>query len=290
MGGIIIPFAAEATAATSTNVGRIQSVYGNTVYDLHAHILPGVDDGAKTPEDAVAMARVAADQGTKVVLATPHRRDITDNWSVEHVRGLLDDVNGRIRSEGIDLPLVLGMENHIDLDLPDEVASGRALSMNGSRYILVEMPFFGRPNFAEDVLFRLQLQGLTPVLAHPERIEAFQRDPELLVSFVERGMLSQLTAGSIVGHFGRDVRRFSNVLLRRGLVHIIASDTHVPDGARSPKIRLGLDAAQGIVGRDRARAMVVDTPKAILDDREVVVEPPSNGGEPRRWFHFWRRR
>ncbi len=116
------------------------------MYDLHAHILPGIDDGAQTEDDTLNMARVAADSGTKVVLATPHRKDVTQRSSVDYVRGLLDRMNGKIAELGIDLSLKQGMENHLDLDLPDAVSSGRAIGINGSRYMLVEMPFFGRPN------------------------------------------------------------------------------------------------------------------------------------------------
>ena len=102
-------------------------------------------------------------------------------------------------------------------------------------------------------------------------------------------MLSQVTAGSFVGHFGNKVRRFSNVLLARGLVHLIASDTHSPEGPRSPKLRLGVDAVQGIVGPERARAMVVDTPKAILDNLDVAIEPPTTPEKAKKWFQLWRR-
>ena len=259
------------------------------MYDLHSHILPGIDDGAKSPEDTVEMARVASEHGTKVILATPHRRDVTERWSIPYLRELVDDMNDRIQKEGIDLALLLGMENHIDVDLPGEVSNGRALPINGSRYILVEAPFFGRPNYLEDVLFQIQIQGLTPVLAHPERIEAFQGDPELLASLVERGMLSQITAGSIVGHFGGRVRRITNNLLRRGLVHIIASDTHFPGGPRSPKLPPGLEAATGIVGMEKAKAMVVDTPRAIFENLPVKVEPPSEAARSARWWQFWDR-
>ena len=236
------------------------------------------------------MARVAAEQGTKIILATPHRKDVTEDSSVQHISDLVDDMNKEIVGQGIDVRVALGMENHLDLQLVDDFADGKALPMNGTRYILVELPFFGRPNYLEDVLFRLQLQGLTPVLAHPERIEAFQRDPELLVRFVESGMLSQITAGSMVGYFGRDVRRFTNVMLGHGLVHVIASDAHFSEGARSPKLRLGLDAAQGIVGVARANAMVSETPKAILDNQEIQAEAPRSPGKTRRWFQFWRGR
>ena len=258
------------------------------MYDLHTHILPGVDDGAKSPEDTVEMARVAAEHGTKVVLATPHRRDVTQRGSVAYIRKLVDDMNHRIQNEGIDLTLLLGMENHLDLDLPEEISKGRALPINGSRYILVEAPFFGRPNYLEDVLFQLQVQGLAPVLAHPERIEAFQKEPQLLASLVERGMLSQITAGSIVGHFGGCVRRITKTMLQRKLVHVIASDAHFPGGPRSPKLPPGLEAAADIVGPEKARAMVVDIPKAIMEDRPVDVEPPEDPGPSRRWWHFWK--
>ena len=256
--------------------------------DLHAHILPGVDDGPKKIEDSIHMARVAAEQGTDVILATPHRKDVTENHSIPHIRDLTASLNLKLEELGIDLKVVLGMENHLDLELPAELAGGQALTMNDSRYALVEMPFHGHPNYLDDVLFKLQLQGLKPVLAHPERIEAVQRDPDLLARFVDRGMLTQVTAGSVVGHFGGKVKRLTLSLLRRGLVHVLASDTHFPDGPRSPKLGDGLEAAAAIVGQERARAMVVDTPRAVLADQTVEVEPPRKDEQPQRWWHIRR--
>jgi protein-tyrosine phosphatase len=257
------------------------------VYDLHAHILPGVDDGAKTPEDTVEMAQVAADTGTKIILATPHRKDVTEESSVSHIRELIDDMNGRITEQGNDLKLVLGMENHLDVDLPTEIEAGRALPMNGGRYMLIEMPFFGKPNYIEDVLFKVQIQGITPVLAHPERIEAFQNDVDLLASFVERGMLSQVTAGSVIGYFGKRVQAITNNMLQRNLVHVLASDTHFARGSRSPKLGIGIEAASEFVGEEAALAMVVDTPKAILEDRTFEVARPLQNVAVRRWWKFW---
>ena len=116
------------------------------MFDLHSHILPGIDDGPATVEAALEMADVASRTGTAVMLATPHRKDVTEGSSVHHVRELLADLNRRIGERRADLEVVLGMENHLDADLPDEVSRNRALPINGSRYILVEMPFFGRPH------------------------------------------------------------------------------------------------------------------------------------------------
>ena len=179
------------------------------------------------------------------------------------------------------------MENHLDVDLPDEIEAGRALPMNGSRYMLIEMPFFGRPNYIEDVLFKVQLQGITPVLAHPERIEAFQDDIDLLANFIERGMLTQVTAGSVIGFFGKRVQTITNNMLQRNLVHVLASDTHFPDGPRSPKLGIGINSASKIVGQDAAMAMVVNTPKAILEDSSFEVARPRDRVAVRRWWKFW---
>ena len=244
------------------------------MFDLHTHILPGVDDGAKTPEETLEMSRAAANCGTKAVLATPHRKDVTENWSVDHLNRLIDNMNAQNQEHGVELPLLLGMENHLSQDLPDEIEAGRALTMNGSRYILVEMPFFGRPDWVEDTLSRIQSQGLTPILAHPERIEAFQQDPDLLADFIERGMLSQITAGSAVGTWGDRVKHFTHELLRRRMAHVMASDAHAPTGRRSPNLGIGIEAAAHLVGPQAATAMVTDTPKAILDNRQVVIDTP----------------
>ena len=244
------------------------------MYDLHAHILPGVDDGARTPEETLEMSSVAAKTGTKVILATPHRKDVTEESSVAHIRRLTAEMNARNADHGVDISLVLGMENHLDEALPSEIEAGRALPMNSSRYILIEMPFFGRPDFIEGTLSEVQQIGLTPVLAHPERIEAFQEDVDLLASFVERGMISQITSGSVVGTWGDEVKRFTHELLEMGLAHVMASDTHSPTGLRAPKLGVGIEAAAGIVGMDRALAMVVDTPLAILEDRDIHFSGP----------------
>ena len=243
------------------------------MYDLHAHILPAVDDGARDMDEALAMSREAARTGTKIILATPHRRDITENWSVAHIRGLLADLNARAAALGLGITHALGMENHLDEDLPAEIDAGRALTMNGTRYVLIEPPFFGTPDWIEPTLERVQERGLIPVLAHPERIEAFQRDPDFLARLLARGMLSQITSGSVVGTWGEEVQSFARELLSHNMAHIMASDAHAPAGLRSPDITVGLKAASQIVGEDAALAMIADTPLAVLEGRAMEIPP-----------------
>ena len=214
--------------------------------------------------ESVEMARVAASQGTRAIVATPHRKDVTELHSVAQARTLLAELNARIRAESIELQVLPGMENHLDADLPDEIEAGRALTINGTDHVLIEMPFFGNPGLVRPTLRRIQAAGLVPVLAHPERIEAFQQDPELLAEFVRGGMLGQITAGSLLGHFGPWVRDFTGELLRRRLAHLMASDTHAPSGPRWPGLKEGVEAASAIVGDERALDLVDAVPRCIL--------------------------
>ena len=246
------------------------------MYDLHAHILPGVDDGPAEIEDSIEIARIAAANGTRSMLATPHRKDVTELSSARHIRELTSELQRRIDEERIDLTLAVGMENHIDAALPDDVIAGKALTMNGSRHILVEMPFFGgieEHDYVEDALLGLQAQGLTPVFAHPERLEAFQRQPRLLERYIGMGMLSQLTRGSLLGHWGEEIRQFSLELLRNGMAHILSSDTHSPRPPRTPELGEALKITAEVVGSEKANAMVNDIPRAILEDRPYSLCP-----------------
>ena len=220
------------------------------------------------------MARVASSNGTRKMLCTPHRKDVTEGSSIEHIRQLVFDINKSLRRQHLDIELFLGMENHLDPQLPTEITAGRALTINGSRYALVEMPFFGYPSYLKEVLSSLQENGIIPVLAHPERIEAVQRDITLLVDLVERGMLTQITAGSVLGYFGDTASKFTRVLLEQRMVHVIASDCHTPEGPRSPTLLPGINAIINIIGEIETKAMVTEIPKAIMEDKDVLVSPP----------------
>ncbi len=244
------------------------------MHDLHAHILPGLDDGARTPEEALAMAAEAAGSGTTVMVATPHMKDVNELSSPAAAADLCSRVSGRLGGMGIPLTLVMGMENHAVPELGAMFRDGRALPIGKTRYALIEMPFFGHPEHLEPTLSEVLALGITPVLAHPERIETVQRRPQLLVRLVESGMLSQVTAGSLLGHFGAGVRRFTEDLVRGGLAHLIASDCHRPDGPRSPHLGPGLAAAAALVGRSAAERMVNEVPRAIVEDRAIEVARP----------------
>ncbi len=239
------------------------------MFDIHSHVLPAVDDGAKTLSDSLNMARLALAGGASTMVMTPHRKDILEEMEARAVNRMVVELQRLLDSEGVALKLVAGMENHLEADLAERAKDGSALTINGGRYILVELDFHEMPMYAESVLRQMQLQGLAPIIAHPERQMNIARDPGILHRMVENGVLAQVTAGSLLGAFGPQTKRVAESLVERRLVQIIASDAHRPAGPRSPGLVGGVERAARLVGEDEARAMALDTPRAVVEDKPV---------------------
>ena len=240
--------------------------------DLHSHILPGVDDGPSTMEESIEMARLAYEDGTRTIVASPHNRDVIERSSLSAVRDLADRFRQGLEAQSIPLRVLLGMENHLEMDTPEQVDKGLAVPIEGTHYILIELPFEFYPFYGEEVFFKLQIMGLRPIVVHPERNLAIQDNPQILAPLVQKGTLAQITASSLTGAFGKEPRKSSRELLQKNLVHIIASDGHTARGTRRPLISPGAAAAARVVGKEAARNMVEDIPEAILQDRRPDLD------------------
>jgi protein-tyrosine phosphatase len=243
------------------------------VIDLHAHILPRVDDGPDSIEEAVELARAAVDAGTRVLAATSHVSHMfpTDP-SVFPAR--LAEVREALREAGVGLEVVPGGELAPSRlgELDDEAL--RELSLGGGPYLLVECPFSPVSAELEPLVFELQQRGWRILLGHPERSAAFHRAPERLARLVDGGALVQLTAGSLTGQFGQTARRFSVSALEDGLVHVLASDAHDAID-RPPGMSAGLAAAEHHLPGIAAQAewLTEAVPAAILAGDELPPRP-----------------
>ncbi|HEX2922730.1 MAG TPA: CpsB/CapC family capsule biosynthesis tyrosine phosphatase [Chloroflexota bacterium] len=256
--------------------------------DLHCHILPGVDDGPTTPEEALAMARVAIQDGLHTIVATPHGAEGVYSGRLDDTVKRLDAFGSFLSSHGVQLKLLPGLEVYLTPKTPSLCREGAVYPLNSSRYLLVEFSVDMVPPYVEQALFELQLQGLVPIIAHPERNMEIAAAPEKLERMVRKGMLAQVTAGSITGEFGGQARAAAEAMLSRGLVQIIASDAHAAT-RRPPRMSGAVRRAAQLVGEEAAESMVEAVPAAILANEDV--EPP----EPRpthkgSWFAFGRRR
>lgn len=244
--------------------------------DLHCHILPGLDDGPANFDGSLALAAAALADGTQIIVATPHiRADYRfDSALIAPSVALL---NQKLRERNLPVSVLRGAEVAMPKakSLTDDALS--RLCVGSGRYILVESPYDARDElFADDVLL-LKERGFDPVLAHPERSPYFQHRLEAIERLVEEGVVCSVTAASLSGSFGSTVRRFVLELMRRRLVHNVASDAHSAV-RRRPGLSRGLEAARTVFPDlgEHARWFSVTAPAAILAGNPVP-QPPELG-------------
>jgi protein-tyrosine phosphatase len=240
------------------------------VIDLHSHILPGLDDGAATLDEALAMAEAAVEDGIRVIAATPHVRTDYPTSSLQ-MEQHVDSLRQALRDAGIPLELLPGGEIALDRlpQLDDE--ERRRFGLGGNpKCLLLEAPYFGWPLGIEETIFQLQLRGFTSVLAHPERNGDVQARPERLAPLVERGTLVQLTAASLDGRLGPSPRKTGLHLLELGLAHLLASDAHAPTLRQ-----IGMSGAARAVGdATLVNWLTEDVPAAIIRGEQIPPRPP----------------
>src|SRR3989442_1245450 len=223
--------------------------------DIHLHILPGVDDGPETLQEALALAKVLVEEGIHSAVATPHYNDQFPQRNAAEIRGRVHDLQQTLDQQEIPLRLFAGHEVLIKPGLIEDIQTGRLSTLNGSRYLLLELWNQSQLPEVERVIFELRAFGITPVLAHPERYSIFQKEPKRLTSLLRQGVLAQITASSLVGMQGRTAQRTAQTLLKQGQVHCIASDAHGLH-KRPPAIVQSLRQVVQIVGQEKMRQLI----------------------------------
>lgn len=192
--------------------------------DIHSHILPGLDDGAKTMEETLKMLQIAREKGITDMVATPH---IYPEFYFPEISKIFETFE-EVKSKFKEINLYLGTDLHLSPETLKYLKEGRALTINNGNYVLIEPPeFFGEREILE-MLFRLRGEGYYPIITHPERYQIFREKKDLLYKLVEQGNLLQLTSASITGYFDETVQNFSKELVNSHLVHLVASDAHSP--------------------------------------------------------------
>jgi protein-tyrosine phosphatase len=260
--------------------------------DIHHHCLPDVDDGPREWDEAVEMCGLAAEEGIETIIATPHV--LRGRWPVFSPREL-EQRMAMLREKTGDRPrLVLGSEYFFSHDMAETLLAGNAIvPLAGSRYVLLELAANSVPPKFEQPLYRAQLDGWIPIIAHPERNLVFQQRPDLLAALVQNGARTQVTATSLTGEFGREARAAAETFLDRRIVHFIATDAHNTT-KRPPRIREASAALRARVGNDIADALLRENPRAVLENRPLPYDPepldPREYGLFTRFRSFFRSR
>lgn len=240
--------------------------------DLHCHILPGVDDGAETMADALEMARIAARSGVRAIAATPHCNvpgSPMPNYLDEGLMNRVVQLREAIDTAGIPLDLYAGAEIFCTPQVGDLLQTQRLLTLAGSRYLLTEFYFDESPEFMDHCFRQIRNLGCVPVIAHPERYDAVQRNPALVQRWFHEGSVIQLNKGTILGSLGSRSQASAQWILRHGLAHVVASDAH-GIRHRTPHMAELRHHLESHCGPGYTRLLLSVNPGRILRDQETV--------------------
>jgi protein-tyrosine phosphatase len=240
--------------------------------DLHFHLLFAVDDGPRTLEQSLEMAQMARAEGISKIVATPHPNFETGVGGKQKTEELVQKIQLDIRSAGInDLDILPGTECYLIPEIMEYLKNGQLITLNFSRYLLIEFPPIDPPVKIEYFIYSLRNAGYVPVIAHPERYRYVQDNAEWLSNLVRLGCLAQITAGALSGRFGKRCFKSAEELLKLNLCHVIASDAHNP-AVRPPGFLGCLPELTKIAGPDAPARFLSVVPGYIISN--MPYEPP----------------
>ena len=238
--------------------------------DIHCHILYGLDDGSVSIEESVEMARLARSGGTKKIIATPHSNvtgSYRNMWCPEF-ENMLKRLNGRLAEQGADIEIFPGQEIFCGESFIDFLLDGKLITLNGSKYPLVEFDFYEHSDSVYMKLRRIVSEGYVPVVAHPERYAFFCEDETAALKIKSMGCLLQVNKGSITGSFGRTAAKAADFLLRNSFADFVASDAHSPY-MRTPFLGDAFEYVAENYSYDYAHLLFTDNPLSVIENREI---------------------
>jgi protein-tyrosine phosphatase len=250
--------------------------------DIHSHILPGLDDGAKTFEISIEMLSLAAGSGTTDIVATPHA-----NLEFAFDPDLNERAIAELQAAAGPSPRIhYGCDFHLTMEnINDALAHPAKYAINHKSYLLIEFSELLIPRTTMEIFGRFQSAGITPIVTHPERNALLHSRLDQLQSWVENGALVQVTGQSLLGRFGRSAKSVAADLMNRDMVHFIASDAH-DTNHRPPVLREAYEYVEKTWGAARAEALFVTSPRAVIDGHPIVLADRDPTPQKRKWYRL----
>jgi len=240
--------------------------------DIHCHILPSLDDGAKDINESVEMAREAVKEGIDTIIATPHHKNGRYDNNKQRIIEEVTKLNEVLQRERIPLNILPGQETRIFGEFLEDEELIHILPLNQTQYVFVELPSGHVPRYTDRLLFDIQLKGFTPIIVHPERNTEIITNPDILYNLVKKGALTQVTASSVAGFFGKKIQKFSTQLIEANLTHFLASDAHNVNN-RTFKMMDALDIVESKFGNDMVY-FYTENAELLVEGKNVMKEIP----------------
>ena len=232
-----------------------------------------MDDGPATIDDSIKMAQQSLMDGVTDIIVTPHYIKGSYDNTFERVTLRLNQLRTAFKELDMELNLYPGAEIYLDIDIVEEIKNKTIPTLNNGCYVLIELPAASVPHGTEDIIFKLLIAKYIPIIAHPERNSELIRKPHKLYNLIEKGALTQMNAGSLLGDFGSQVARASKLFLQHKFIHFVGSDSHYHQG-RCSKLTKWVEEASSYIGVDAATEMVTNIPRKIIDSAEIEFPEP----------------
>lgn len=194
--------------------------------DIHAHILPDVDDGPETVEESIAILRAAAEQNITGIIATPHFKINSYKLSSEEINRKVELLQRKVETKGFNINIMPGAEVRITQNLAQKASTEEIPTLNNTDYMLIELPMDKIPHYTDHVLYDLKVMGYKPVICHPERNKRIIKEPSYIENWIEAGIYIQINASSLLGVFGKNAKNTAFKLINKNLFNLLASDAH----------------------------------------------------------------
>ncbi|KMY52978.1 tyrosine protein phosphatase [Bacillus sp. FJAT-27231] len=241
--------------------------------DLHCHILPGLDDGPATLEESLTMAEEAEKEGITTIVATPHHKNESFYNVKKAVTASTAVLNKELKSAGINVQILPGQEIRIYGEIIRDLGNEELLTLGGNPlYLLIEFPSNYVPRYTEQLFFDIQMKGIIPIIAHPERNKEFIQYPDKLYRLVKNGAATQITAASYAGRFGKKIQRFTDKLIEANLTHFVSSDAHNVS-SRGFHMAKAYERLQKKAGTDFVHYFQ-ENAERIVNGQHIHKEPP----------------
>lgn len=241
--------------------------------DMHSHILPNVDDGARSVEETFHLIKEAQEVGFKAIVSTSHYmlgqyETIASDREI-WIRAICD----KLQKQNIDTKIYLGNEIYLSKYIVKLIEEEKATTIQGTKYILFEMPLTIEPFNLYDVIYEMMQYKYKPILAHPERYAFVQQKPELIYELIQKGVLMQANYASIIGYYGKSAQILIKKFLQNNMIHFLGSDVH-RENTIYPRIPQILEQLKNIIGEKKLEELTTINPQNVLDNREIEIEEP----------------
>ena len=241
--------------------------------DFHSHIIPEIDDGSRSIEETMLLLEEAQKAGVTKIISTSHYLENHYEFNEASRKQFLDMLKIGASNLKLDLELYLGSEIYTSYDIVDLLKEHKASTINGTNYVLIELPMQSELPNLKNVIYELLGNGYIPIIAHPERYSYVKEDPNWLLEYIKLGVLFQANYGSIIGMYGKEAQKTVRLLLKHDMIHFLGSDVHRPKTiyTKMPEI---LQELKKVLERDKLKKLTKINPQLVLDNETIYIETP----------------